>query len=227
MLAAWRGAARESRARYLSRGRTAHSPFPARHESGEFLQIALADAAALLANNSRGLERAPWRRTSRSLAISSRLRSEYVPVTEPIPDLEWEIQPKSTTVTTVPDRNHCPPRVSKRRLSRASGHCTDPINWRSAGSPEQHRDSVPEAESFSSEEFPSTAYPALAETAAAPSTSEAHSQANSTRALGSTSMNCWTRHSPWIRPNHWRFAAANPSQESSELRPRHRTRCPI
>jgi hypothetical protein len=77
--------------------------FPARHESGEFLQIALADAADLLANNSRGLEHATLE-PNFPLAgnfIAAEPASEYVPVTEAVPDLERETEPKSTTVSAV------------------------------------------------------------------------------------------------------------------------------
>jgi CheY-like chemotaxis protein len=194
--------------------------FPGHHESGEFLQIALADAADLLANNSRELEHAPLE-PNFPLAgnfITAEPASEYVPVTEAIPGLKRETEPQGTTVSAVAE----PEALSSAEFPSAGYPALADIAPTPSIS-EAHDltnstlTTVPEAESFSSEEFPSAGYPVLAEIAAAPSTSEANNPANSTE--GS-----WLDfHEPLDQalaldpPESLALAAANPIEEPSEL----------
>jgi CheY-like chemotaxis protein len=194
--------------------------FPAGHQYGEFLQIALADAADLLANNSRGLEHATLE-PDLPLAgnfITAEPASEYVPVTEAIPGIKWETEPKSTTVTTVPESEA----LSSTEFPSA-GHpvladiAPTPSIGEAHDLPNSTVTTVPEAESFSSEEFPRTGYPALAEIAAAPSTSEAHNPANSTEGSWLDFHEPLDQARALDAPESLALAAANPIEEPSEL----------
>lgn len=194
--------------------------FPVRHESGEFLQIALADAADLLADNSRGLEHAPLEPDFPRAGnfITAEPASEYVPVTEAIPGLERETEPKSTTVSAVAE----PEGLSSTEFPSAG----DPALADIAPTPsisEAHDlpnstvTPVPEAELFAAEEFPSTGYPVLAEIAAARSIGEVHNPSESTEGSWLDFHEPLDQAPPLDAPESLALAAANPIEEPSQL----------
>jgi hypothetical protein len=155
--------------------------FPAAHESGDFLQTALADSADLFANNSRGLEHATLEPDFPSTGnFTDELASERVPVTEAISHLERDTEPKGASVTTVPE----PEALSSLEVPSTGYPVLAEIAAATSISEAQALANstvtpVPEPEVLSSEESPSTGYTAIAEIAPSPSISEAQALANS------------------------------------------------